>query len=97
MNFIISVLNKMPLQGWRVYIVNVAIIVAASVSIVFGADITSAGSAIAFALSGLFMRHTLSKSATQVGYTNALLEQLLQELGAAERDRRAQEEGGKSQ
>lgn len=90
MNIMISILNKMPLQGWRVYIINVAIIVAASVSIVFGTDVTSAGTAIAFALSGLFTRHTLSKSATQVGYTNALLEKLLEELVAAERERRNQ-------
>lgn len=90
MNIMISILNKMPLQGWRVYIINVAIIIAASVSIVFGADVTSAGTAIAFALSGLFMRHTLSKSATQVGYTNALLEKLLEALVAAERERRNQ-------
>ena len=90
MNLTLYILNKMPLQGWRVYIINVAIIIAASVSIVFGADVTSAGTAIAFALSGLFMRHTLSKSATQVGYTNALLEKLLEELVAAERERRNQ-------
>ena len=90
MNIMISILNKMPLQGWRVYVINVAIIIAASVSIVFGADVTSAGTAIAFALSGLFMRHTLSKSATQVGYTNALLEKLLEALVAAERERRNQ-------
>ena len=90
MNLMLYILNKTPLQGWRVYIINVAIIVAASVSIVFGADVTSAGTAIAFALSGLFMRHTLSKSATQVGYTNALLEKLLEALVAAERERRNQ-------
>ena len=83
----ISILNKMPLQGWRVYIVNTAIVVAAVFSELYGADLSSVGSAIGFALSGMFMRHTLSKYATQVGYTNALLEQLV----AAEQERRAAE------
>lgn len=84
---LISALNKMPLQGYRVYVINVAIIIAAVVALLLGGDAASASTTIAFALSGLFMRHTLSKSATQVGYTNALLEALVE----AEKERRAKE------
>lgn len=84
---LISALNKMPLQGYRVYVVNVAIIIAAVVVLLLGGDAASAATTIAFALSGLFMRHTLSKNATQVGYTNALLEVLVE----AEKERRAKD------
>ena len=84
---LISTLNKMPLQGYRVYIINIAIIIVAVLVLLLGGDVTSVGTTIAFALSGLFMRHTLSKSATQVGYANAMLEALLE----AEKERRAKE------
>lgn len=84
---LVSALNKMPLQGYRVYIINIAIIIAAVVSLLLGGDATSAASNITFALSGLFMRHTLSKSATQLGHTNALLEALVE----AEKERCAKE------
>lgn len=87
LHIVTSILNKMPLQGRRVYIVNMAIIIAAVFSALYGADLVSAGTLIGFALSGIFTRHTLSKSATQVGYANALLEQLV----AAELERRAAE------
>lgn len=83
----ISVLNKMPLQGYRVYVINVAIIIVAVASLLLGGDVGSASATIAFALSGLFMRHTLSKSAAQVGYANALLEELVK----AEKERRDKE------
>ena len=83
----VSVLNKMPLQGYRVYIINVVILIVAVLALLLGGDVGSASTTIAFALSGLFMRHTLSKSATQVGYTNALLEELVK----AEQERRAKE------
>lgn len=77
---LIGWIDKVPMGSYRTYVINIVLIVAWGVFILFGGDPTVAAAAIGISLSNLFQRKSNETQTAKMVYIESLLQGVTQHM-----------------